>query len=142
MYFQGDAPSFGKDVFDWLETLPGWPPQPPLVIFDPVTIYYLPGTTGWSGFVGIIGLTPVLWTPQVQTGNASFGVRTNQFGFNIDWATGMTSWSMPPRIWPIPPGFRWPRTRLAAARPISAILSGRIIPSASTASARRKAWCA
>lgn len=27
--------------------------------------------------------------PQVQTGDVSFGVRTNQFGFNIDWAKGM-----------------------------------------------------
>jgi hypothetical protein len=33
------------------------------------TVYYLPGTTGWN--------------PQVQTNGASFGVRTNRFGFNI-----------------------------------------------------------
>jgi hypothetical protein len=32
----------------------------------------------------------VLWTPQVQTTDASFGVRTNQFGFTITWASGMT----------------------------------------------------
>jgi hypothetical protein len=25
----------------------------------------------------------------MQTGDASFGVRTNQFGFNISWASGM-----------------------------------------------------
>jgi hypothetical protein len=29
-------------------------------------------------------------TPQVQTSDASFGVRTNQFGFNLDGASGMT----------------------------------------------------
>ena len=26
----------------------------------------------------------------MQTSDASFGVRTNQFGFNLDWASGMT----------------------------------------------------
>jgi hypothetical protein len=26
----------------------------------------------------------------VQTSDASFGVRTNQFGFTINWASGMT----------------------------------------------------
>jgi hypothetical protein len=31
----------------------------------------------------------VLWLPQVQSSDASFGVRTNQFGFNINWASGM-----------------------------------------------------
>ena len=35
------------------------------------------------------GLPTVLWNPQVQTSDASFGVRTNQFGFNITWASGM-----------------------------------------------------
>ena len=25
----------------------------------------------------------------MQTSDASFGVRTNQFGFNINWASGM-----------------------------------------------------
>jgi hypothetical protein len=29
----------------------------------------------------------VLWTPQVQTSDTSFGVRTNRFGFNINWAS-------------------------------------------------------
>ena len=36
------------------------------------------------------GLPVVLWTPQVLTTDASFGVRTNQFGFTITWASGMT----------------------------------------------------
>jgi hypothetical protein len=54
---------------------------------DNATVYYLPGTTGWS--TNFAGLPTVLWTPQVQTSDASFGVRTNQFGFSIAWASGM-----------------------------------------------------
>src|SRR5208282_6787660 len=48
-------------------------------------IYYLPGTTGWSYN---LGLPTALWLPQVQTGDVSFGIQTNQFGFNINWASG------------------------------------------------------
>jgi len=39
------------------------------------TVYYLPGTVGWRA--------------QVQTGDASFGVRTNQFGFTIAGTSGL-----------------------------------------------------
>jgi PKD repeat protein len=68
VYFEGNAPSFGTNVF-----------------YDDsdLTVYYLPGTTGWAGFYAVTGLTPVLWNPQVQTPGASFGVRTNQFGFTV-----------------------------------------------------------
>jgi hypothetical protein len=52
--------------------------------------YYLPGTTGWDDVSTISYLPVVLWTPQVQTSDASFGVRANQFGFNITWSSGMT----------------------------------------------------
>ena len=45
-----------------------------------VTLYHLPGTTGWG--------PTALWTPLVQVSDTSFGVRTNQFGFNITWASG------------------------------------------------------
>jgi hypothetical protein len=31
----------------------------------------------------------VLWNPQAQTSDASFGVRTNQFGFNITGSSGL-----------------------------------------------------
>ena len=51
------------------------------------TVYYLPGTTGWEGFALLTGLPTLLWLPQVQS-DASFGVQTNQFGFNITWASG------------------------------------------------------
>ena len=50
------------------------------------TIYYLPGTTGWGPTFG--GRPTALWKPLVQAGDSSFGVRTNQFGFNISWASG------------------------------------------------------
>jgi hypothetical protein len=45
------------------------------------TAYYLPGTTGWGATFG--GLPTVLWNPRVQTSDASFGARTDHFGFNI-----------------------------------------------------------
>jgi len=45
------------------------------------TIYYLPGTTGWSNTFS--GRPTVLWNPQIQAGGASFGVQSNRFGFNI-----------------------------------------------------------
>jgi len=54
------------------------------------TLYYLPGTTGWDVISVDTSLPTALWTPQVQSSGASFGVKTNQFGFNIIWASGMT----------------------------------------------------
>jgi hypothetical protein len=65
VYFQGDAPGVGAAVFHG----------------DNATVYYLPGTTGWGPTFA--GLPAVLWHPQVETSNASFGVRANQFGFSI-----------------------------------------------------------
>jgi hypothetical protein len=56
--------------------------------FSYPTVYYLLGTTGWEDFARITGLLTVLWNPQVQTDGASFGVRTNQFGFNITGPSG------------------------------------------------------
>ena len=50
------------------------------------TVYYLPGTTGWGLALG--GRPTALWRLQFQPGDSSFGVRTNQFGFNISWASG------------------------------------------------------
>ena len=66
VYFEDNAPSLGQYAF-------GYP-----------TFYSLPGTTGWETF----GKPTVLWKSQIQAGDASFGVRTNQFGFNITWASG------------------------------------------------------
>jgi len=52
-----------------------------------VTVYYLPGTAGWG--LSYAYRPTALWLPQALTGDDSFGVRTNQFGFNILWANGM-----------------------------------------------------
>jgi hypothetical protein len=72
-YFQGNAPSIGDEPF-----------------YHIVTVYYLPGTTGWDDFSVNTSLPTALWLPQVQIGDASFGVQNNQFGFNIAWASGQT----------------------------------------------------
>jgi hypothetical protein len=66
VYFQGNAPSVGFNVFLYAGN---------------VTVYYLPGTTGWGTTFG--GRPAVLWNPLVATSDASFGVRTNRFGFTI-----------------------------------------------------------
>jgi hypothetical protein len=81
--FAGNAPAFGWDVFYLFRGLMGG-------LWDPVTIYYLPGTTGWDEVSNNIFRPVVLWLPQVETTGASLGVRTNQFGFTITWASGMS----------------------------------------------------
>lgn len=73
IYFEGDAPSIGSDVF--------------ADVYD-ATVFYLSGTTGWGGTFG--GFPTTIWFPEAQTTDASFGVQTNQFGFNINWARGQT----------------------------------------------------
>jgi hypothetical protein len=70
-YFQGNAPSA-----DWL-----------YFSDENTVVYYLPKTTGWESTFG--GRPTELWKPQVQTIDASFGIRTNRFGFNVTWANGM-----------------------------------------------------
>jgi hypothetical protein len=73
VYFLGNAPRIGSDVFYGVTN---------------ATIYYLPGTTGWTDTLG--GRPTALWKPRLQAGDGGFGVRTNRFGFNISWASGMT----------------------------------------------------
>jgi len=51
-------------------------------------IYYVPGTIGWSSpFAGRPALPIAM---QIQTADANFGVRTNQFGFHITGSYGLT----------------------------------------------------
>jgi hypothetical protein len=52
------------------------------------TVYYLPWTTGWG--TNFDGRPTVLWLPQVQTSDARFGMKTNQFGFNINCVSDQT----------------------------------------------------
>jgi len=72
VYFKGNAPSVGPFVF---------------INANNVIVYYLPGTTGWGATFA--GRPAVLWNPLVQTGDASFGVRTNRFGFTITGASNL-----------------------------------------------------
>ncbi len=72
IFFNGNAPVFfGSSLF----------------YLSPVTVYYLPGTTGWDATFA--GRPPVLWNPLAQTGDGSFGVRTNQFGFNVTGSSNL-----------------------------------------------------
>ena len=71
VYFNGNAPALGSNVFAG---------------DDQATVYYLPGTSGWGTTFG--GRPTVALVLQVQTGDANFGIRTNQFGFTISWVSG------------------------------------------------------
>lgn len=76
VYFDGNAP--GPE-----------PGIPSISEVQNVTAYYLPGTTGWGTYFQDIVPT-ALWLPAMQTSTASLGGQTNQFGFNITWASGQT----------------------------------------------------
>jgi hypothetical protein len=69
LYFRGNAPSVDSTAFYYVSN---------------AIVYYLPGTTGWVATYG--GFPTTLWLPQAQAS----GVATNQFGFNINWASGQT----------------------------------------------------
>jgi hypothetical protein len=76
VFFYGNAPiSAGGYVFDSDYN---------------ATVFHLPSTTGWEDFANNTGIPVALWLPQAQTTGASFGVQTNHFGFNIQWASGQT----------------------------------------------------
>lgn len=77
VYFTGNAPQVDSSVFS--EVSPS------------VKVYYLPKTIGWSTFNTYSGLKPaILWNPTIQTTGNSFGVRSNQFGFNITGTNNFT----------------------------------------------------
>ena len=69
--FPGNAPSLGLYVFDNSNL---------------ATVCYLRGTTGWLATYG--GRPTRLWQPLMQINDASFGIRMNQFGFTVAWASG------------------------------------------------------
>lgn len=86
--FQGNSPTLTNDLSVFTNSNNG-------------IVYYLPGTTGWGSTFD--GLPAVQWNPQAQTGDGSFGVQANQFGFNIigssnlivvvEASTDLSSWS-------------------------------------------------
>jgi BspA type Leucine rich repeat region (6 copies) len=74
VFFEGNAPTPAND----------------LSVFsgdDSATVYYWSGTSG-RGTISD-GVPTVLWNPQAQTGDGSFGVQTDQFGFNITGTSGL-----------------------------------------------------
>jgi hypothetical protein len=70
IYFMSNAPSYGASAFSFVFA----------------TVYYLPGTTNWGTTYG--GLPTAPWLPQMQTASVNSGGQTNQFDFNIQWASG------------------------------------------------------
>jgi hypothetical protein len=86
VFFQGNAPT-GSTAFDSTGNS---------------TVYYLPGTTGWSPTLS--WRPTVRWSPKMQTADGSFGVRLNLFGFNITGRGGIplvieASSNLAPQSW-------------------------------------------
>ena len=73
MYFRGNSCELGVSVFDYSGI---------------TNIYYLPETSGWNSTFG--GIRTSLWQPHICTIDYNFGIRSNHFGFNIAWASGMS----------------------------------------------------
>jgi hypothetical protein len=73
VYFQGNSPAADCTVFTNYGNFSAAP--------NNVTVYYLPGTTGWGPTFACVPAK--LWNPQAQTTDANFGVRMDRFGFNI-----------------------------------------------------------
>ncbi len=74
IYFKGNAPSV-----PFLSSWEGY------LLGCNAPCYYLPGTTGWTSLP-----FAHVWDPKMQTQSATFGVRTNQFGFTITASTNLT----------------------------------------------------
>jgi len=72
VFFRGNAPTTGVSY---------WGSNDVFHASSLVMVYYLPGTTGWGDTLA--GVPAVLWNPQIQTSDASFGVGPNGFEFNI-----------------------------------------------------------
>ena len=73
IYFKGNVPSLGGlNVF---------------IGDNNATAYYLPGTSGWTNFTAC---PTALWLPQIL-GDSSFGIQSNAFSFDINWASGMVA---------------------------------------------------
>jgi hypothetical protein len=66
VYFEGDAPDVGSSCF---------------LNATNATVYYLPRTARWGSAFG--GRPAVLWNPQFQTTDATFGIGPDGFGFTI-----------------------------------------------------------
>lgn len=79
VYFDGNAPTAALGVFGSESATD-----------SKAIAYYLPGTTGWSATFD--GIPTALWflpNPMILAFEPNFGVRTNNFGFTISWATNV-----------------------------------------------------
>lgn len=74
VYFQGNAPDGSSSSLFYND--------------NSATIYYMYGTKNWTNPWG--GRPTVLWNPQAQPNDATFGVQTNGFGFNIAGSSNIT----------------------------------------------------
>lgn len=72
VFFRGDAPTTGVGFFGSEDIFHG---------SGLVTVYYLPGTTGWESTLA--GVPTALWNPQAATSDGNLGVQQGRFGFNI-----------------------------------------------------------
>jgi len=73
IYFEGNAPT-AASIFNSV----------------PPNVYYLPGTEGWGPTFSFNPTAPwILPYPVILNGMSSFGVRNNQFGFTVSWATNV-----------------------------------------------------
>ncbi|HEY6563255.1 MAG TPA: hypothetical protein VIY86_02055, partial [Pirellulaceae bacterium] len=71
-YFQGNAPEADGE----------------LIADTPASIYYVPGTIGWgASFAGRPTAHWFLPHPLILTSRPGPGVRNNEFGFTLSWAT-------------------------------------------------------
>ncbi len=91
VYFKGNAPSsVGESIF--ILVVGGRDVHP---VSLPVTVYYLPGTTGWGPTFGAgandFSRPTALWVlPNPVILSGSVGIQTNGFGFIISWATNLS----------------------------------------------------
>ena len=78
--------SIGDHAFSNLHTI-YFKGNPPGIVgsFGAGIVYYLPGITGWS--TNFHGCPTSLWRPQISADN----IQSNQFGFDINWASGMVA---------------------------------------------------
>jgi hypothetical protein len=82
VFFMGDAPGVDPSAFIDCDFLGCG--------YDSATIYYLPGTLGWSDTFAVE--PTALWflpQPLILGRGPGFGVQSNQFGFIISWATNV-----------------------------------------------------
>ena len=81
VYFRGNAPSLDSRNGGVLFLFPQ-----PFEYSTNVIVYYLPETMGWGATFG--ERPTAVWKPRIEANDESFGTSTNQFGFNISWASG------------------------------------------------------